>query len=263
MGIFRAGGSPNASVDAHAAYRCSDVGGGLLIMQDPCAFTFKLGKPDLNSVLVDIKQNFDQHIANCRLEPDDCLTVVTGCTLTGDYHAALIKPQDHNAGLSASGETKILLFGARNLSLFHHESQLVFQTHGHRHVAISTDCGALGCSDNKNQCIFLNILRIKRKKRSQGFKVRAAAEPEDLDEHDLDDFNHSCPSTSGMVIDNTDIEGDGFEFADEYGGGAEEVGVVYFEISMLTHFTNQDTWNVIFDWLLAVSEVLFSNLFAF
>jgi hypothetical protein len=229
----------------------------LLILQDPCAFTFKLGKPEINVLIEDIKLKFDQHIADCRLEPDDYVTVVTGCTLTGDYYAALIKPQDNNAGFLSGHETKTLLFGAHGLPLFHYASQLVIQTNGHRHVATDTDCEGLGCSSNKNQCIFLNALCIKRRKRSQNFKIRAAAEPEDLDKHNFDRPKYGC--TLGIDNTNTNSDGDEFELTDECGNGTKKVRTVCAKY-MAAYCMKQDTWNIIFDWLFAVRKVPLSNL---
>jgi hypothetical protein len=233
------------------AYNCSDAGGGLLIMHDSRAITFKLAQPDINALLKDITQKFDQHIAKCRLEPDDYVTVVTGCTLTGDYHAALIKPRDDNVAFTFGRETETVLSGPREIHLFHCASQGVIETNGHRHETVPTDCEALQCSDNKNQCIFLNIMPVKRK-RWRGFKIRAAAEPEDLEEDGFDDFSYSHISTSGFTMNNADTENGGFELIDEYGDSRKKVGILRVEF-LRSYFRDQDTWNDIFDWLFTVS----------
>jgi hypothetical protein len=195
-------------------YRCSEAGGGILAMKDGFATTYMLAPASYKEVQDDLVNNFDRHL-ELSSSIDSSVTVVTGCTMTGDYHAALITACERSMSFSSEVGLEPFVMSKLGVSLLHARSQKVLQNSGHRHRDNTIDCDALNCESNKNQCVFLNLLQARRR-RFRGLKLQASAEPRDLGGDQ--GTNHSNGEVDSLSASSSagDLSG-GIELTDEYG----------------------------------------------
>jgi hypothetical protein len=192
-------------------YKCNEAGGGLLAMKDGFATKYTLVPRLLQELSDDLVKNFDAHLASTG-STNRTITVVTGCTLTGDYHAALVTSCEKSISFSAEAGLEPFIMGKLGVSLLHSKLQRVLQSSGHRHRDRNTDCRALNCENNKNQCIFLNLI-IARKRKVFGIKLKAAAEPRNS-RHDRDSDRSSSEVTDSSSDTNS---ASSVEISNEYG----------------------------------------------
>jgi hypothetical protein len=172
-------------------------------MKDGFATTYKLAPGSLRDVRDDLVENFDEHL-ELSGSIDNTVTIVTGCTMTGDYHAVLITASERSLSLSAEAGLEPFAVGELGISLLRSRTQRVLQSSGHRHQDPTTNCSERGCDTNKNQCVFLNLIKA-RKRKFRGIRLKAAAKPPDLggDEDgslsDKDTYSGSDSSTSSTL----------------------------------------------------------------
>jgi hypothetical protein len=169
-------------------------------MKDGFATTYKLAPGSLKDLRDDLVNNFDDHLELSR-STDNSVTMVTGCTMTGDYHAVLFTASERSTSISTEAGLEPFVMGKFGISLLHSRTQRIHQSSGHRHQDSAVDCSERGCDTNKNQCIFLNLVKA-RKRKFRGIKLKAAAKPHDLgddDDRSLSDEDTGSDSDSGSI----------------------------------------------------------------
>jgi hypothetical protein len=183
-------------------------------MKDGFATKYKLAPKSLKYVREDLVKNFDGHL-ELSGSTDNTVTIVTGCTMTGDYHAALITATERSISLSAEAGFEPFVMGKLGISLIHSRRQRVLQSSGHRHRDPTIDCSSRGCETNKNQCLFLSLIQARRRK-FRGIKLRAAARP-----HDLGGDDDESPSDGNTDSGSDSSTPSSIELTDKYGGDEE------------------------------------------
>jgi hypothetical protein len=198
---------------AGVAYNCSSSRGAILTLVDQRATTYDLGPIPEKNFLLYILHNMEDVIVKSNCASINDLVAITGCTMTGDWEAAVITSTSQGGQLDASGGATAIVKLKAEVKIQKTHEQNVQMSGGHHH---NPHVDRIDCCDRpKNQCIFIRSYRFKRRLwRYRPVKqMKGAASPKDGDDYGPGHGHNNSLSIAspGAMCGNESDEGPGIQ----------------------------------------------------
>jgi hypothetical protein len=195
---------------AGVSYNCTSSRGAILTLVDKSATSYDLGSISEKKFLEYILHNMEDVIAKSNCASINDLVAITGCTMTGDWNAAVITSTSSGGHIDAVGGAPAIAMLNSGVSIQKTHEQSIQMNGGHHHNphVDRMDC----CPRPKNQCIFIRSYRFKRRlwRYKPVKQMKAEASPKDGKRRDDDFRGHgsSLLSSATLYDDGTAISED-------------------------------------------------------